>query len=164
MREEACEKLIRAAEQFAEVLGGDFYEVMKKAPQVVEKWKRHYFLAHEVWQHARSREALQAFLVSAPDPDPVELDLWLNFIRTLPYNLRKDLQTAAKNLPMPPGGRPRELTPLECREICAEIGRLYGQKVGVRDAQKRMAQRYNKGLRTIQRAWQQRAKWKADAI
>jgi hypothetical protein len=103
-------------------------------------------------------------LAESADPNPAELALWLNFIRMLPYILRKDLQKAAKNLPSPPGGRPRELTPQECQEICAEIGRLYGQGVTIRDAQTRMAQRYNKGMRTIQRAWQDRAKWKADAI
>jgi hypothetical protein len=161
VKEEFCEQLISAAEQFAQTLGGDLYEVMKKAPQVVEKWRNHYFLAHEIWHHASTRESLRAFLLSVPDPEPAELAQWLSFVRTLPFIMRKDLQTAAKNLPPSPGGRPRELTPSECRDICAEIGQLYGQGVSVRDAQKRMAQRYNKGLRTIQRAWQERRQWKS---
>ena len=162
MREDLCQQLIAEAEQLARILGGDFYEVMKKAPQVVEKWRRHYFLAHEIWNHASTRESLRTFLLSMPDPDPVELARWISFLRTLPHILRKDLQTAAHNLPPSPGGRPRELTPSECREICSEIGRLYGQGVKIREAQKRMAQRYNKGLRTIQRAWRGRAQWKSD--
>lgn len=41
MRKEVCEQLIAEAEQFGQKMGGDFYEVMKKAPQVVEKWKGH---------------------------------------------------------------------------------------------------------------------------
>jgi hypothetical protein len=164
VQEEACDKLIAAAEQFAETLGGDFYEVMKKAPRVVEKWKQHYFLAQEIWQHAQSRDELRAFLLSAPDPNPAELETYLNLLRSVPHILRKSLQTAVKNLPPPPGGRPRELAPLECQQICLEIGWLYGQGVGLGDAQKRMAQRYNKGLRTIQRAWQERARWRSETI
>jgi hypothetical protein len=150
------------AEQFARALGGDFYEVMQKAPQVVEKWRKHEFLAREIWKHASSRESLRAFLLSMTDPDPAELARWVSFMRTLPFILRKDLQTAAKKLPPSPGGRPKELQPDDCREICIEIGRLFGQGVAVREAQKRMAQRYNKSLRTIQRAWQDRARWKSD--
>ena len=69
MRKEVCDQLISEAEQFAQKLGGDFYEVMKKAPKVVEKWRGHYLLANEFWQHARSREELTAFLLSGPDPD-----------------------------------------------------------------------------------------------
>ena len=150
------------AEQFGRALGGDFHEVMQKAPQVVEKWRKHEFLAREIWNHASSRENLRAFLLSMADPDPTELARWISFMRTLPFILRKDLQTAAKKLPPSPGGRPKELQPEDCREICGEIGRLFGQGVPVREAQKRMAQRYNKSLRTIQRAWQERARWKSD--
>jgi hypothetical protein len=164
VRKEACDQLISEAEQVCQKLGGDLYEVMKKAPLVVEKWKQHYFLAQEMWQHARSREELTAFLLSAPDASPEELETWLTFMRAVPFVLRKSLQSAAQRLPPPPGGRPRELTLQECKQICAEIGWLYGQGVELQDAQKRMAQRYNKGLRTIQRTWQQRVKWKSDAL
>ncbi|MFY9561210.1 MAG: hypothetical protein WAQ52_13330 [Terriglobales bacterium] len=164
MKKEVCDQLISEAERVCQRLGGDLYEVMNKAPQVVEKWKRYYVLAQELWKNARTREDLTAFLLSGPDPSPEELETLLTFTRTVPYILRDGLQSAAKSLPPPPGGRPRELTPQECKTICAEIGWLYGQGVELRDAQKRMAQRYNKGLRTIQRAWQQRAKWKSEAI
>jgi hypothetical protein len=77
VRKEACDQLISEAEQVCQKLGGDLYEVMKKAPLVVEKWKQHYFLAQEMWQHARSREELTAFLLSAPDASPEELETWL---------------------------------------------------------------------------------------
>ena len=164
MREDFCEQLIAEAEQFARTLGGDFYAVMKKAPQVVEKWRKHHFLAHEVWNHASSRDSLRTLLLNMPDPDPGELARWISFMRTLPFILRKDLQTAAKKLPPSPGGRPRELTEAECREICGEVGQLYGQGVSIRDAQKRMAQRYNKSLRTIQRAWQGRTRRKTEPV
>ncbi len=107
MKKEVCDQLISEAEQFCQKLGGDLYEVMKKAPQVVEKWKRHYFLAQELWKNARTREDLTAFLLSGPDPSPEELETLLTFIRTVPYVLRDGLQSAAKSLPPPPGGRPR---------------------------------------------------------
>lgn len=163
MREELCNRLIDEAEELCRTLGGDLYEVMKKAPQVVEKWKGHYLLAHEVWQHSRSREDLTAFLRSGPDPSPGELEGIITLMRTVPSLLRKSLQTAVSTLPPPPGGRPKGLTPQQCKEVCAQIGWLYGQGVEVRDAQKRMALRYGKSLRTIQRAWQQRAQWKTES-
>ena len=90
-------------------MGVDFYEVMKKAPEVVERWKKYYPLAQQVWSNARSRESLAAALITGPDPNPEELERWLAFIRALPYFLRGALQGIAKTLPPPPGGRPREL-------------------------------------------------------
>ena len=83
----------------------------------------------------------------------------ISLIRTLPYLLRSYLQDTAKALPPSPGGRPQELTPEQRKEVCVRIGHLYGQGVELRDAQKRMAQHYDVSLRTIQRAWQERAQW-----
>lgn len=143
-------------------MGLDFYEVMQKAPEIVERWKRYYPLVQQVWNNSRSREELTASLLGGPDPNPGELETWLAFIRTLPYFLRSSFGGMAKSLPPPPGGRPRELTPQECMEVCVQIGQLYGQGVQVVDAQKRMAKRYGVSLRTIQRAWQDRAKWKSN--
>jgi len=160
VREELCDRLIDEAEELCRTLGGDLYEAMKKAPQVVEKWRGHYLYANEVWRHAQSREDLKTFLRSGPDASPGELEGVITLMRAVPYLLRKSLQTAAANLPPPPGGRPKGLTPQQSKEVCAQIGWLYGQGVEVRDAQKRMALRYGKSLRTIQRAWQQRAQWK----
>jgi hypothetical protein len=162
VREESCDRLIDEAEEMFRILGGDLYAVMKKAPQVVEKWKRHYVYANEVWLHAQSRETLRAFLRSGPDPSPGELEGIITLMRTVPSLLRKSLQTAASTLPPPPGGRPKGLTPQQAKDVCAQIGWLYGQGVEVRDAQKRMALRYNRSVRTIQRAWQQRAQWKTE--
>jgi hypothetical protein len=162
VREDLCDRLIDEAEQLCRTLGADLYEVMKKAPQVVEKWKAHYVLAHEVWRHAQSREELTGFLRSGPDPTPGEVEGVITLMRTVPYILRRSLQTAASTLPSPPGGRPKGLTQQQEKEVCAQIGWLYGQGVEVRDAQKRMALRYGKSLRTIQRAWQRRAQWKTE--
>jgi hypothetical protein len=122
----------------------------------VEKWKQFAPLS---WNHASNREELTAFLVTGPDPNPEEMETVLTLIRTVPYLLRGSLQNAAKSLPPSPGGRPRELRPEQRKEICLNIGQLYGLGVELRDAQKRMARRYDVSFRTIQRAWQERAKW-----
>jgi len=146
-------------------MGADFYEVMGRAPHVVEKWKRYAALFQQVWDNAKSREELTAFLLTTgPDPKPEELETVLTLIRTVPYLLRNQFQGVAKRLPPSPGGRPRGLSPEESKEVCLQIGKLYGLGVGLPDAQKRLARRYDVSLRTIQRAWQERTKWKSDPI
>ncbi len=146
-------------------MGADFYEVMGRAPQVVEKWKRYAALFQQVWDNAKSREELTAFLLTTgPDPKPEELETVLTLIRTVPYLLRNQFQGVAKRLPPSPGGRPRGLSPEESKEVCLQIGKLYGLGVGLPDAQKRLARRYDVSLRTIQRAWRERTKWKSDPI
>jgi len=145
-------------------MGLDFYETMKKAPAVVEKCKKYYGLFQPFWNHAGSREELTAFLLSGPDLNPAEMETVLTLIRTIPYLLRRAFQDATQSLPPSPGGRRRELLPEQRQEICLRIGQLYGLGVEVRDAQKRMAQRYDVSLRTIQRAWQERAKWNSHSF
>jgi hypothetical protein len=98
------------------------------------------------------------------DVNPELMETVLTLIRTIPYLLRRSFQDATQSLPPSPGGRPRELLPEQCKEICLRIGQLYGVGVEVRDAQKRMAQRYGVSLRTIQRAWQERAKWNSHSL
>jgi hypothetical protein len=163
VREQLCDQLISETEQSFQKMGLDLYTIMQRAPAVVEKWKRYYGLFQQVWNHASSREELTAFLVTGPDPSPEEMETVLTLIRTLPYLLRGSLQNATKSLPPSPGGRPRELGPEQRKEICLQIGQLYGLGVELRDAQKRLAQRYDVGLRTIQRAWQERAKWNSNS-
>jgi len=136
---------------------------MKKAPAVVEKWKRYYGLFQQVWNHAHNRDELTAFLIRGPDPSPEEMETVITLIRTVPYLLRRSFQDATQSLPPSPGGRPRELSPEQRKEICFQIGQLYGQGVEVRDAQKRIARRYGVSLRTIQRAWQERGKWNSNS-
>jgi len=159
VKKEICDQLITETEQGFQRMGLDFYATMKRAPEVVEKWKRYVPLCQQVWSHATGRQELAAFLLTGPDPNPEEIETVLTLIRTVPYLLRSYLQDAAKSLPPSPGGRPRELNSQQCREICLRIGQLYGQGVELPDAQKRMAQHYKVSLRTIQRIWQQRTKW-----
>ena len=159
MRKETCDQLINEAEQSCQKMGWDFYEIMKRAPAVVERWKRYAPLVQGFWSHATDRQQLTEFMIPEPDLSPEAVETMLTLIRTLPHLLRGYFQDAAASLPPSPGGRPRELTPEQRKEVCLRIGQLYGQGVEVRDAQERMAKHYNVSLRTIQRAWQQRAKW-----
>ena len=163
VKKEVCERLVSEVEQSFEKMGLNFYEVMKRAPEVVERWKKYYALAQELWKNATNREQLTSALLCGPDPDPREFETWLAFLRAFPHFLRGSLQGIAKTLPPPPGGRPRGLTPQECADICEQIGQLFGKGVELTDAKKRMAQRYGVSLRTIQRAWQHRVEWKSDA-
>jgi len=155
VKKQLCDQLITETEQSFQKMGLDLYEIMQRAPAVVEKWKRYYGHFQQVWNHAGSREELTAFLLSGPDPSPEEMETVLTLIRTVPYLLRRSLQAATQSLPPSPGGRPQELRPEQRKEICLQIGQLYGQGIELRDAQKRMAQRYGVSLRTIQRAWQE---------
>ena len=164
MKKETCEQLVAECERSFEKMDLDFYEVMQRALQSAERWKGYYPFAQEVWRNAGSRERLTASLITGPNLDPEALERCLALIRMLPYLLRSFFQGIAKRLPPPPGGRPRELAPPECRDICLQIGYLYGQGVELPDAQKRMGQRYDVSLRTIQRAWQQRAKWQPASL
>jgi hypothetical protein len=165
VRKQVCDQLISACEEGCQKMGADFYEVMKRAPQIAEKWKRYSALFQQIWNNARNREELTAFLLRiGPDPNPVELETVLTILRTVPYVLRNHLQSAAKTLPSSPGGRPRGLSPEQSKELCLQIGTLYGQGVELPAAQKRMARRYGVSLRTIQRTWRERAKWKCDPV
>jgi hypothetical protein len=147
--------LIRSSN--TDVMGMDFYQTMKKAPAVVEKWKPYVLTAQQVWQNANTREEAIQFLLNLPDPKPEEFEKVVAFLKALPYVLRGLLQEAAKGLPPSPGGRPHGLTPDQSREVCRQIGQLYGEGVDLAEAKLRMARRYGVSLSTIQRAWKKRA-------
>ncbi len=164
MRQEVCDQLISECEQTFQKMGVDFYEAMEGAPRVVEKLKGYAALFQRFWEHAGTREELAAFLAQGPDLQPAELETVLALIRTVPYLLRSQFQTVAKRLPPSPGGRPRGLSPEQSKEVCLQIGTLYGGGVELPEAQKRMARRYGVSLRTIQRAWRERAKWRCDLV
>jgi hypothetical protein len=161
VRPEVCDQLISECEQTCQKMGVDFYQVMTGAPRVAEKLKGYARLFQQFWEHAGNREELAAFLrTTGPDLGPVELETMLAIIRTVPTLLRNQLQGVAKRLPPSPGGRPRGLSPEKSRDVCLQVGMLLGQGVRLPDAQKRMAKRYGVSMRTIQRAWRERAKWR----
>jgi uncharacterized membrane protein len=120
-------------------------------------------------KRVKTREALEAVLLKEPEPDPIALDAQVDAIRLLPYTIRKMMPEAlrefAQTLPHDPGGRPRSLNGKDAKYICMEIGKLIGMGVRLLDAQNRLALRMSgkKGkdvsIRTVQRAWQDRAKW-----
>jgi hypothetical protein len=163
MRKQLCEQFLTECEHAALKMGVDFYEIMKKAPVIMERWKPYYLTAQKVWENAKNRDDAIRFLLASPDPNPEQFDKVLAFMGTLPHFLRGSLQDAAKSLPPSPGGRPHELTHDQRREVCKQIGYLYGEGVALSDAKKRMAQRYAVSLRTIQRAWQERATRSSDS-
>ena len=132
---------------------------MKKAPAVVERWKTYFQVAQQVWQSANNREEAIRLLENLPEPKLENFEKVMVFLRTLPYFLRAQLQTAAKDLPPSPGGRPRGLKPEQSREVCRQIGLLYSEGVDLADAKRRMALRYGVSPSTIQRAWKERGAW-----
>ena len=158
MTKEACELFLAETEQAFQKMGLDFYEIMRQVPAIVERLKPYHQTAQKVWENARNREDALRFLLEAPDSalPPDQFEKILGFVRIIPYFLRSCLQEAAKSLPPSPGGRPRELDPNERRDVCAQIGSLYGQGVLLADAKKRMGQRHGVSLRTIDRIWQAR--------
>jgi hypothetical protein len=164
MNQKFCERLVLECEQVGEKMGMDFYETMKKAPSVVERWQVYFLAAQQVWQSANNREEAVRFLEKLPEPKPENFEKLLAFMRTLPYFLRAQLQAAAKDLPPSPGGRPRGLTPDQSREVCQQIGQLYGEGVDLANAKRRMALRYGVSLSTIQRAWKERGAWSRSSI
>ena len=120
-------------------------------------------------RRVRTREAMEAMLLKEPEPDPLALDAQVDAIRLLPYTIRKVMPEAmrefAQTLPQDPGGRPRSLNDKESKYVCVEIGKLLGMGVKLLAAQNRLSLRMSQkkgkdvSLRTVQRAWQERAKW-----
>ena len=164
MNREFCEQLVIECEQVGDKMGMDFYETMQKAPAVVERWKAFFVGAQQVWQTVTNREEAVRLLENLPEPKPENFEKVLAFLRTLPYFLRAQLQTAAKDLPPSPGGRPRGLTPEQSREVCRQIGLLYSEGVDLADAKRRMALRYGVSPSTIRRAWKERGAWSLSSI
>jgi len=160
MKREFCERVILECEELGQKMGMDFYQTMKKAPAVVERWKPYILTAQQVWQNANNREEAIQYLLVLPDPSAEEFEKVTAFIRTLPYLLRGLLQDAAKGLPSPPGGRPHGLTLDQSREVCKQIGQLYGAGVALADAKLRMAQRYGVSHSTIQRSLEETHQYK----
>jgi len=80
VKKETCDQLVSECEQSLQKMGLYFYEVMKKALELVERWKKYYPLVQEVWRNARSRERLAAALITGPAPNPEELERWLAFL------------------------------------------------------------------------------------
>jgi len=142
VRKEVCDQLISECEQTCQKPGGDLYEVMKKAPGVVEKWKRYAALFQQVWNNASSREQLTGFLLTVPAPNPAELETVLTLIRTVPYLLRNHLQGAAKSLPALPRRAP---TGAESPSV---HGDLYANRATIRTGSSvaRCAEAYGKAL------------------
>jgi hypothetical protein len=110
----------------------------------------------EFLEVAGSREKMEALVLEADEPTPIELMGITAVLENLPYLFRKMLPEAAKEMPHDPGGRPPALTEEGAREACKEVGELTGRGATLLAAQKRVAMRRGVSLRTVQRAWQKR--------
>ena len=129
MQKQICDQLISETEQILQRMGLDLYEIMQRAPAVVEKWKRYYGPFLEVWNHASNREELTAFLLTGPDLSPEEMETVLTLIRTVPYLLRRSLQDAAKSLcrPLPAAGH-GNCVPNSARRFICKLGNCTGKE------------------------------------
>src|SRR5713226_8732657 len=143
VRKEVCDQLISECEQTCQKLGGDLYEVMKKAPQVVEKWKRYAPFFQQVWNNAKNREELAAFLLTAgPDPRPEELETVLTFNKDGSISFAESSPGCGKKSATFPWRSPTGV------ESPAKQGNLHANRATIRTGSRvaRCAEAYGKAL------------------
>jgi hypothetical protein len=154
MKRETRDRVLQAYDEAFTLVGcKDFTHGIRYICSEMEKYLREL-------RHARTRTGVEVLLVKEPEPTPEKLEAQIETIRLLPYQLRKVLPRATKEvtqkLPRFHGGRPRLLTPQDCKDACVEIGKLLAEGVSLANAELRIAQQMGVGVRTIQRAWQKR--------
>ena len=153
MKKESRDRILHAYDQIFRVLSCDFARGIRYICSELEKYLKEL-------RHARTRSGLEAALTKEPEPDPDKLDATIDAILLVPYQLRRALPEATREamqkLPYPRGGRRPLLTPEARKRVCTGIGKLIADGVCLPDAEKRVAQRENVSVRTIQRAWQKR--------
>jgi hypothetical protein len=112
-----------------------------------------------VFSSINTEEKLEAFLLSAPEPAPEKLEMYLKLINhSLPY-LRHLFITYGKKLPHDRGGAPRKLgTPEEQKKIREEIKALRGPGTTLTDIFARIAQRHGVSASKIKQVWLDRPK------
>jgi len=107
-----------------------------------------------------SREALDAYLATAPPTDEAYMQQAVMLFAALPQllttYLNETTRRIAENLPPAPAGRPKRVTPEIKREIVGHIGTLFTKGVQLSDAQGRAALRFGVSRRTVQRVWRER--------
>jgi hypothetical protein len=101
-----------------------------------------------------TEEQLEAFLLSAPEPAPEKLEMYLKAINgALPF-LRDLFITTGKKLPHARGGAPRKIgTSQEQEKIREEITALRGPGTKLTDIYTRLAQRYGVSPSKIKQIW-----------
>ena len=156
MKEENAAKIIKGADDLYKVFGFQTFE--RGTNYICDTLDD---LIHQL-EVTTSREMVKEALMKAPEPSRVELIAIVTTLKNMPFVLRRLLPVVTKEyqsqLPYPKGGRPKALSPEQCQKMCRAIGRLFAVGVELADAQQRMTLRFGVSLRTIQRAWQNRAK------
>ncbi len=153
--EETVEAFIGAVETAAKDVGvDDPYALGARAFQWLES-NLAFFGA------MRSREALREFVKSFPAEVEAYLPIAAGLIQALPIiagqETVKILHKVADAHPLEASpGRPVVLDNQTKRKICADILELIGLGVPTLAAQERIADRYGKTLRSVQRTWRQR--------
>jgi hypothetical protein len=150
MREEDANKILAAADKGFLLAGLTNFEAgLVRVHQLLER-------ILEGLSRTKSRDAAKSALMEGPEISPEKLEELLSFLENIPYRIREMVPEVAKNIPHEPGGRPRSLTEAKKRQVCTEIGSLYGRGVRVGIAVKRVAQKFGVSERTVRRAWRER--------
>jgi hypothetical protein len=115
----------------------------------------------ELVELADSEEKLNALFDQMLEPSILEEKLMLATMKYLPQIARfwiKQFATGAlKELPGPPGGRPRATDEAQNAEIVACVVNLFGKGVSLETSKKRAALRFGVSETTVQRIWDNRA-------
>jgi hypothetical protein len=147
---DSCEKLIQAVEEMTQLLGfGTFDESIAAVQPLFEA------IANGL-KTIGSKEQFEVLLMAMPEPEPKELESLILLPRLALYETRKSVPKTVKQLPHPPGGRPRSVNPEESESMRSEIGVLLAKGFPLKTAQRRVADRRKISSRTVQRVWAQR--------
>jgi len=102
------------------------------------------------------RDAVRQALEAAPEMSVENRHKFIYEVTKVAYTLRQLAIVHVKNLPHNPGGRRLLDVHQQSEKICVEISELFRKRVLLRDAYKRVAQRYGVSARTVQRIWNAR--------
>lgn len=106
------------------------------------------------------RAGVARALDDAEEPTADGLQQIFSEMKAIPYAIRrpaaKAFRGAVKELPHPPGGRPRSLSDEKIREVIDAVAELNRRGVRLAVSYKRVASRIGISPRTIQRVWQDR--------
>lgn len=154
MLPEQRDRVIAAGDESARQMGvGSLDQAIDLVYQIGERLK-------PFMEQMRTREKLIATLDQMedipPEEEPLALALFANFPKLLGVELRQQLPEALKSLPGLDKGRKRSLTNREQAQLCDFVSDLYNRGVTMRDCKKRAAQRFNVGVRTVERTWSNR--------
>ena len=111
---------------------------------------------------AQTREGLDAFLGRMSYTNDERIGQLAEVALAIPGLMNTFVEEAVRatalRLPNAPPGRKRQVTPDIKRHLVASVGKLNQEGVALGLACKRVAQKTGLGVRTVQRAWQERAK------